>query len=131
MLVSHSNLSGYVQALQFTSASEDCSLHLWDLRGQAPLATSTEHTDGVLCVEWMGQGVVMTGSKDTTVKSCSIRSGKDIQSSQSQSSLYSIAVMKIALMASDVSFLLHPQVTYVKHGIVAKVEYAFSATCHV
>lgn len=35
-------------------------------------ATLTEHTDGILCVEWLGGGALLTGAKDSTVKSCSI-----------------------------------------------------------
>jgi|EP00670_Eutreptiella_braarudii_P014434 WD40 repeat protein len=58
----------------FTSASEDCNLHVWDIRGGAPLASVNQHADGILCVEWMGDGVLMTGSKDNQVKSCNIKS---------------------------------------------------------
>jgi ribosome biogenesis protein YTM1 len=59
----------------FTSVSEDRDLHVWDLRGRTPLATLSEHSDGVLCVEWMGQGTLLTGSKDSTVKSSRVKFG--------------------------------------------------------
>uniref|UniRef100_A0A7S1IPK5 NLE domain-containing protein n=1 Tax=Eutreptiella gymnastica TaxID=73025 RepID=A0A7S1IPK5_9EUGL len=69
------------KGLRFTSASEDCTLNVWDIRGGSPLATISEHSDGILCVEWMGDGVLMTGSKDNTVKSCNLKSDQRPQSS--------------------------------------------------
>eukprot|EP00667_Euglena_gracilis_P011228 EG_transcript_11469 len=60
------------KGLHFTSVGDDANLHVWDIRGSAPLATLTEHTDGILCVEWLGGGALLTGAKDSTVKSCSI-----------------------------------------------------------
>ena len=57
----------------FVTGSEDGNINLHDLRSTRPLTTHENHTDGVLDLAFTAPRVVASGSKDTTVKTTTLK----------------------------------------------------------
>eukprot|EP00994_Dinema_validum_P007165 NODE_572_length_1538_cov_89.578912_g417_i1.p1 GENE.NODE_572_length_1538_cov_89.578912_g417_i1~~NODE_572_length_1538_cov_89.578912_g417_i1.p1 ORF type:complete len:414 (+),score=83.06 NODE_572_length_1538_cov_89.578912_g417_i1:132-1373(+) len=70
--VTWNHLAGGTAGNEFCTASEDGSVGVWDIRSTGPLGMMQHHTDGVLSVCWLGNGIILSGSKDNTVRSCSV-----------------------------------------------------------
>jgi ribosome biogenesis protein YTM1 len=58
----------------FASASYDKTVKLWDARAKTPLSSiGDEHTEKILCAEWLNDTVILSGSADKTLKSHALR----------------------------------------------------------
>lgn len=50
------------------SASHDATVKLWDMRSKVPLHTLKDHTDKVLCLDWHGRDVLVSGGADCKLR---------------------------------------------------------------
>ena len=64
------------KCINVATASKDSSIKVWNGRTNKLVASLTSHTSSVEAIEWGGQGLLYSASRDRTVKIWSMKSGE-------------------------------------------------------